>query len=286
LRGRWAAPRTTPDLDRAVIVGISLMASRPRPVSLWRRVMRATGAASPMIPEVIHQIFIPDEPGSADLDSDILANMKSWTEFHPHYGHRLWNLEEIRALAEEFDPGILSAIDVCAFPAMKADIARLMIMYLRGGIYVDLKLRCLTPFIDEYRDCKLVLVEHLKMENVTYNRDRHLNNSFIIAEPRHEFIRRALEDCVRNVEARSDAGVWNTTGAMVLMRLQDEFLPKDFGRFENGVGVIRQSAAYWKLFSVCGGAYNRPGRHWHEREKVESIYTDCDIRYVWNFPRA
>jgi len=236
-----------------------------------------------MIPKLIHQIFVPDGPDSSDLNAEIIANAKSWTSFHPDYEYKRWNLQEIRTLAQEFDPRILSAIDVCAFPAMKADIARLMIIYLHGGVYVDLKLRCLAPLIDGFRDCKLVLVEHFKMD-VPYRRDKYLSNGFIIAERRHEFIRRALGDCVRNVEARIGTGVWNTTGAMVLMRLQDEFLPGEYGRLENGVGVMRESDAYGKLFAARGEGYNKPGRHWHEREKVESIYTDCDVRYVWSFP--
>jgi hypothetical protein len=236
-----------------------------------------------MIPKLIHQIFIPYGPDTIYLNDEIIANTKSWTDFHPGCEYKRWNLREIRALAREFDPRVLSAIDVCAFPAMKADMARLMIIFLQGGVYVDLKLRGLAPFIDGFRDCKLVLVEHFRM-NAPYRRDKYLSNSFIMAEKQREFIRRGLGDCVSNVEARIGTGVRNTTGGMVLMRLQDEFLPGEYGRFENGVGVIRESDAYGKLFAARGEGYNKAGRHWHEREKVESIYTDYDVRYVWSFP--
>jgi mannosyltransferase OCH1-like enzyme len=239
-----------------------------------------------MIPKLIHQIFIADGPEPIHLDDETLANTKSWKQCYPNYKYKLWNLQEIRALAQEFDSRVLSAIDVCAFPAMKADMARLMILFLHGGVYADLKLRCMADFIDAFRDCKLVLVEHFDIHEVSHQRDKYLTNSFFIADTRHEFIRRALADCVRNVEARIGTGVWNTTGAKVLMRLQDEFLPESYGRFENGVGVIRKSEAYGKLFAICGGGYNKTGRHWHEREKLESIYTDCDVRYFWTFSQA
>ena len=237
-----------------------------------------------MIPNLIHQIFIPEAPGSF-LNDVITANTKSWVDFNPEFEYRLWNLEEIRALARDLDPRILAVIDVCSFPAMKADIARLMILYLHGGVYADLKFRCLTHFLDRFRDSRLVLIEHPEIKALG-RREKYLANGFMIAEPRHEFVRRALYDCVCNVEARIGTGVFDTTGARVLMRLQDEFLPESYGRFENGVGVIRESDGYEKLFSIRGGGSNKPWRHWHERQKVESIYTDCDVRFSWDFPPA
>jgi hypothetical protein len=240
----------------------------------------ATGGRScAMIPRLIHQIFITDRLHHVALDSDTIQNMNSWREFYPNYGYKLWNLQQIRSLAQNFDPRISAAIDACSFPAMKSDIARLLILLLHGGTYVDLKIRCLKKFIDDYRDHRLVLVEHFRIDNTGSRRFKYLINGFLMAEARQEFIRRALDDCIRNVEDRLGTGVWNTTGAKVLMRLQDEFLPETYGRFEDGVGVIREEEAYGKLLAIRGGGYNEPGQHWHERERRESIYIDCDVRH-------
>jgi mannosyltransferase OCH1-like enzyme len=230
-----------------------------------------------MIPSLIHQIYITEESRLAELHDETIANTKSWQWFHPRYEHKLWNIDEIRTLARDLDPRILAAIDVCAFPAMKADIARLLIIFLHGGTYVDLKLRCIKPFIDKFHNHKLVLIEHFRMP--LGPRVKYLINGFIIAQAGHEFIRRALDACVENVEARLDTGIWYTTGPKVLIRLQDEFLPKKYGRFENGVGVIRERDAYGKLFTFRGGGFNKSD-HWHERQRRESIYTDCDVRYI------
>jgi mannosyltransferase OCH1-like enzyme len=235
-----------------------------------------------VIPRIIHQIFIPDGLNNVNLDDETIAIMKSWKLFHPCYDYKLWSLQSIRTLAKDFDPRVLLAIDACAFPAMKADIARLMILFLQGGVYIDLKLECIRSFIDEFSNHKLILLEHFPMGEAVFERNKWLINSLIMAEASHEFIRRALYDCVCNVEARLESGKWHglwyTTGPMVLMRLQKEFLPLEYGQFENGVGVILQKA-YGELFKTSGGSYNKEGRHWWEREhRGESLFTDCCVR--------
>lgn len=229
-----------------------------------------------MIPRLLHQIFIPDGPGSGALDGDTLRNVESWKLLHPGHCHRLWDVAGIRALAGDFDRRLLAALDACAFPAMKADIARLLILLLQGGTYADLGFRCLRPFLAELEGRRLVLLEHFPMGGVA--RHRYLSNGLILAEAGHPLLRQALADCLANVEARLDTGVWNTTGPRVLMRLQDEFLPQPYGCFVDGQGVLAAAEVYGRLLLRTGGGYNRAGRHWREREARESLYVDREVR--------
>ncbi|MFO1056692.1 MAG: glycosyltransferase [Dongiaceae bacterium] len=181
-------------------------------------------------------------------------------------------------MARDHDPRVLAAIDACAFPAMKSDIARLLLLLLQGGTFVGLKLRCRQPFLDDLAGHRLVLVGHPRLPGPP--RPRHLGSELILAAPGEPLIRRALAGCVGNVEARLDTGVWSITGPLVLMRLQDELLPGPHGAFVEGRGVLRESDVYGRLASRSRGAYNAPGRHWYERETRESLYTDCDVRAV------
>lgn len=232
-----------------------------------------------MIPQTIHQIFIAD--AGASLDPDTVGNMAAWQAFHPGYKYKLWGLAEIRALAESFDPRILAAIDVCAFPAMKADIARLLILLLEGGTYVDLKLRPMRAFLDEFRSHRLVLVEQFKTGE--FER-RQLINGFIAATPGQEFLARVLRECVTNVEARIDVGVWSTTGAGVMLQVQGEYFG-EYGEFRDGVGVVMRDEAWGGLLGISSGKYNNDGRHWHDRERSgESLYTDCEVQPFWIMP--
>lgn len=159
---------------------------------------------------------------------------------------------------------------------MKADIAKLLLLLLLGGASVGLKLRCRRPFLDELAGHRLVLVEHPRLPGPP--RPRHLGSELILAAPGEALIGRALADCVRNVEARLDSGVWNVTGPGVLMRLQEELLPAPHGSFVEGRGVLRERDVYGRLVSRGRGGYNAPGRHWYEREAREPLYADGEVR--------
>jgi hypothetical protein len=56
-----------------------------------------------------------------------------------------------------------AAIQVCRFPAMQADIGRLLLLYIFGGFCVDLKLFGLRPFLGRLTEYDLVVTEHFHM---------------------------------------------------------------------------------------------------------------------------
>jgi len=74
----------------------------------------------------------------------------------------------------------------------RADIFRYVVVYLFGGIYLDIKIRCLVPFddwilaTDEY--IFSYWEEFFYQKNVIKNKNGEMQNWFIISKPRHEFL--------------------------------------------------------------------------------------------------
>jgi mannosyltransferase OCH1-like enzyme len=94
--------------------------------------------------------------------------------------------------------------------AGKADIARYFIIYVYGGVYIDMDYQCIQSFIptlDAYGskiDLAVVLTKdflfyikpilHGKLKGKKY----FLNNGFFASKPQHDLLKHALESCIQN----------------------------------------------------------------------------------------
>ena len=92
---------------------------------------------------LLHQIFLVngyDLP--ATLPPIIAQNTAALRSLYPDAEYRLWNGHTLRAMiAENFEPEVLAAFDLLGPYSFKADLARFCLLFLHGGLYVDLGIR-------------------------------------------------------------------------------------------------------------------------------------------------
>ena len=98
-----------------------------------------------------------------------------------------------------FTPKVLDAFDSLIPNAFKADLWRLCVCYLFGGIYMDIKF----GGIDGFKMINLTHRENFVMERKTYN--WYMNsfgiwNGLIITKPRNNFLIKCINKIVINVE--------------------------------------------------------------------------------------
>jgi hypothetical protein len=95
----------------------------------------------------LHQIFIADGfRVPAALPQPIAENVDSTRAHYPGADYRLWDGDALReTIAREFEPAVLEAFDRLQPYAYKADLGRYCLLYLYGGLYVDLGVRCMAP---------------------------------------------------------------------------------------------------------------------------------------------
>ncbi|MDD2878313.1 MAG: capsular polysaccharide synthesis protein [Acidiphilium sp.] len=180
-----------------------------------------------MIPRLIHQLWIdphapaPDSPQrhryqKPPVPPDVQENCASWSTQHPTFNYRLWSLDDISNLTPLSDhPELRAALLNCRFPAMQADLARLFLLELFGGFWIDLKLFALQPITDELIDYDLVVTEHFPKENLR-EPNGFLINSFIGARPYHPCISHALDEALHNVFGRKQGSIFYVAGGPVL----------------------------------------------------------------------
>lgn len=98
--------------------------------------------------DLLHQILIVEGfELPAELPPAIAENVGSARARHPTAKHRLWSGGALREMiAENFAAEVGEAFERLRPYAFKADLARYCLLYLYGGIYVDLGMRMLRAF--------------------------------------------------------------------------------------------------------------------------------------------
>ncbi len=96
-----------------------------------------------MIPKIIHQIWWnwSNTPEPPDAFKDNAAKIR---QIHPDYEHRLWNEATIRGEIER--AGITAFFNKLPTPVHQADLFRYVLMYRKGGVYIDMDTECLKSF--------------------------------------------------------------------------------------------------------------------------------------------
>jgi mannosyltransferase OCH1-like enzyme len=227
-----------------------------------------------MIPRFIHQMWIPPSAAaSPDLPADITERVEAWKRLHEGYGHKIWSLADIidLCMAREASP-IAAALAQCRFPAMQADIARLLLLREFGGYWVDLRLIPLQPTPEFLGEFDTVLTEHFAHAELP-EPNGHLINGFIGAVPRSHILSDALDRAMVNMGARMAGSIFDITGPANLMRAREAFL-LSYPERAHEIHVIPHAEGWGKLWQMGSASYNDGDLHWSIREKSESPFID------------
>ena len=82
-----------------------------------------------------------------DLPQKMLENVESLKKQNPRFEHYLFDDNDCREfIKNNFDEQVLNAYDTLIPGAYKADLWRYCVLYIHGGIYMDIKLNCINGF--------------------------------------------------------------------------------------------------------------------------------------------
>lgn len=137
------------------------------------------------IPKLIHQIWIGGKP----MPETFEPLVKTWRDLNPKWSYRIWH--------DDFAPdlGTMSApfqelLALPLTPIIRADILRLLVLYVHGGVYCDVDTECLRP-LDELADGKRFFIG--------WEDELQLCNAVIGATPRHPAIASLLREVTASV---------------------------------------------------------------------------------------
>jgi len=156
---------------------------------------------------------------------------------------------------------------------MQSDLIRLALLYTMGGVWADLKIAPLKPFLSELVDSeKPFLVEHFPT-SFRMEPDNFLVNMVMGAPAGDPFILALLQEAVEGVEARREGGVYGLTGGHMILRVANRW-PKE--EWPDHFRILRYGDFWDVLVSRGELSYNRPNSHWSLRQEVEPLYVEQD----------
>jgi mannosyltransferase OCH1-like enzyme len=114
-------------------------------------------------------------------------------KLNPRFNYHLYDDNDCREfIKNNFKPDVLYAYDHLIPGAYKADLWRLCILFINGGIYMDIKLTCVNGF---------KLIELTEKEHFVQDRQQNGIFNTMIASPKgNVFLYKAIRKIVKNVQ--------------------------------------------------------------------------------------
>jgi len=89
---------------------------------------------------IIHTMW-----STSEIPTRWKATAKSWLRLNDKFVYCLWTDAELENFVADRYPWLLATYLAYPYPIQRADVARYLLLYHYGGIYVDLDVGCLTP---------------------------------------------------------------------------------------------------------------------------------------------
>ena len=128
-----------------------------------------------------------------NLSPKMFESINLIKNLNPRFNYQLFDDNDCREfIKNNFEPNVLHAFNSLIPGAYKADLWRLCILFINGGIYLDIKLCCVNGF-------RLIELT----ENNHFVKDRPNNavfNSLMVSQKGNIFLYKAIRQIVENVK--------------------------------------------------------------------------------------
>lgn len=166
------------------------------------------------IPKIVFQIWFPLK--SKDMPTSWKEAQESVKAMNPDVLYVLLTERESRDIIARYFPWYLKTYDGFEFGIQRIDAIRYAVLYLWGGIYLDLDYVALRPFRDLSLHRPIGLVD-------THNFAKTTTNSFLVSMPRQRFWIECLQETMKPApwyaRAFKSLRVLETTGPNMLHRV-------------------------------------------------------------------
>lgn len=169
--------------------------------------------------------------------------MLSCSYHNPDYEYLLFDEEDRLADVAEFSGEALRAYKMLRAGAFKADLWRLCALYLRGGVYIDADMTCLTNLSEHLGDNDMVLS--------TDQGDTTFYNGYIASRSHMPIIHKLIEHVIHNIlHEKYNLAQLDVTGPGALTKIIRSEIPQ-FARH---------------------GSHINQGIYHHDKYKIKIVY--------------
>jgi mannosyltransferase OCH1-like enzyme len=150
---------------------------------------------TPIVPLTVYQTWF-----SKNLPSGMHKSRELLKSQNPRFEFYLYDDNECREfIKKHFNEDVLNAFDSLIPGAFKADLWRLCILYINGGIYMDIKMTCVNGF----KLIELTENEHFVLDRVgcfESNTKLPIFNALLVCKKNNPFLLLGINKIVENVK--------------------------------------------------------------------------------------
>jgi len=142
---------------------------------------------------------------------EIVDNLKAQ---NPRFEHHLFDDNDCREfISQHFNKDVVNAYDSLIPGAYKADLWRLCVLFIHGGIYLDIKLQCINGF----KLIELTEKNHFVLDRVP---PLSIYNALLACQKGHPFLLMGINKIVKHVKNKYYGGSpLSPTGPLMLGKL-------------------------------------------------------------------
>ena len=140
--------------------------------------------------------------GTKELPIKMQENVDRMKKLNPEFNIQLYDDNDCRKFIQNnFSEDILIAFDTLKPGAYKADLWRLCILYINGGIYADIKLNC----INNFKFIALTEKEHYVIDTPGHWKEGEIGlwNGLMIVKPKNILLLRCINKISENVKNKN-----------------------------------------------------------------------------------
>jgi len=225
------------------------------------------------IPLRLHQFWI--EPGQstsaeAKLHEDVAILSQTWRESLENC--KVWSSDEVQAMIlEDLGPAKEKLYSNCIIPAMRADIARVFLVWKFGGIYIDVRWILFGKTTEDrsnsWTKLKAILDEHtfVGLEIRTSNGNILTQNSFFAAPANHPILENTLNLQFEFINTPNPRfrDVWWLTGSQLMKTLKDWSNKSEYFLIPYTQTILAEKKCFYK---------KNPAYRWQRQQSLGLYY--------------
>ena len=169
------------------------------------------------IPHIFHQIwktnFVPKKCSSW---------IRSWRVHHPSWTYVFWTHETARELVAAVHPQFLDIYDGYAVDVSRADAVRYIIMYVFGGVYMDLDMESLRPVnqMVDHNTCILAQEPEVHASLLQNLNKSFVSNAFMGCTAGHPL----MKSIISALPEHKDEDLMKGTGPLLVENIVQKYL--------------------------------------------------------------
>ena len=155
-----------------------------------------------MIPKIVHQIWWQE-----DAPEYVHQSVSAVKAMNENWVHKLWDDRSLRSACGDIDEEVLSCYDGFTLMHQKIDLGRLAVLYLHGGVSLDMDITPVKPLDDLSMPFRIAVSRSPVRSSQNFilsgGMKKACNNALIICEKENDVIRKVINRVIRTKNYQS-----------------------------------------------------------------------------------